>query len=192
MKPIKTLLVAFCLITISGCYPKVDPSLLYIGSVEASPDTLTEAGRAINENIATNLKNRFDSSYIDYNIASHPVVYPKYYGGFYLNGRVKPVFIVVGDTAIARADMSKRMENNDFLLKQGEYSSHELDSILNIINSKISDRTLNMYSAGVSTPINRIIVGLDKCSPRNIYRFKKYVTDSPAVLFEEATPVILL
>lgn len=192
MKHLKIIISILASIIISGCYPQVDPSLIYVGTVDVSPDTLTEAGRMINENLAKKLKGRLDSSFTNYKIASHPVIYPHYYGGFYLNGSAKPVFVVVGDSAIARKELHSRMNNDNFILKLGEYSKVQLDSILKTIKEKKDDTSLKILLIRKDERQNRIIVSLDKCSPRNIYKFHKYITNSRAVVFEEVTPVVLL
>lgn len=74
MKHKETFILALCLIVMSSCYPKVDPSLIYVGDQDFVPDTLTQTGRLINEHIANQMKARLDSSFINYKLSSHPIL----------------------------------------------------------------------------------------------------------------------
>ena len=67
-----------CVVTMTSCYPKVDPALIYTQQEEVKPDTLTERGRTINEIISSRTVDKLDSTFTDYSVGKSPY-HPKYH-----------------------------------------------------------------------------------------------------------------
>ena len=195
MKYLIILTFTACAIIMTGCYPKVDPALIYTQQEEVKPDTLTERGRTINEIISSRTVDKLDSTFTDYSVGKdlmHPKHYPDYYGGLYLDCCGKLVIVVIGDTVAAKKDIVRRCGKTNFRLQQGQYSYAKLEKTMDTINAKRFEHFEPMTTAGINTTINRVIVGLLECSPKNIYHFRKRIIDSPAVVYEKSGYVIPL
>ncbi len=194
MKDRVTAICVLCLFIMTGCYPKVDPALIYTEQKEVKPDTLTERGRTINEIISSRTVDKLDSTFTDYSVGKdlmHPKHYPDYYGGLYLDCCGKLVIVVIGDTVAAKKDIVRRCGKTNFRLQQGQYSYDELRKLQALVNENIR-KLPEITSTAVDIKINRLVIGMKECSRKNIYRFRKRILDSPTVMYQQSNYVELL
>ena len=194
MKHFIFLMFTVCAVIMTGCYPKVDPALIYTEQKVVKPDTLTERGRTINEIISSRTVDKLDSTFTDYSVGKdfmHPKHYPDYYGGLYLDCCGKLVIVVIGDTVTAKKDIVRRCGKTNFRLQQGQYSYDELRKLQALVNENIR-KLPEITSTAVDIKINRLVIGMKECSRKNIYSFRKQILDSPTVMYQQSNYVELL
>lgn len=177
--------------TLAGCQSKVDPSWLYVEPPrQAGVDSLSFEARAVVEGKADTWIAKLDSACMD--TVSHAPSYPPYFAGFYLNESGRLVIVAAGDTAEAHRDLVRLIGEDGFLVQQGRYSMHELDSIRDVITKKLPGSGIDWSNFGVNARANRIVMRFSRSPARNIRRFKRKVTDSEAVVFEATASEIRL
>ncbi|MCL2349905.1 MAG: S1 family peptidase [Defluviitaleaceae bacterium] len=130
--------------------------------------------------------------------------FPEYIGGIYINDDgVLVIQLTEGLNARSRdnafATLSQYVDINNVLFGGVEFSYSELNNLLSHISSiMLTEYNLYHYhlennnpnfqrimsAAGVATDINRVTVWIWDYSPEGIERFRREVTDSPAIVFK--------
>nr|WP_129729824.1 hypothetical protein [Parabacteroides goldsteinii] len=118
--------------------------------------------------------------------------YPDFYGGYYHDVDGKLVVLVVRGSVNYEKDLEKRVGSNNFMTKECDYSYNELllvnGEITDFFTSKQNSSIVNeisINSLGIDTRGNRVFVSLKECTSENIALFKRKVSGSPVIKFEE-------
>lgn len=116
--------------------------------------------------------------------------YPEYYGGMYINDENKLVVWVKKGFDIPEI----LKEEPSVIISKAAFSWRELKESMQAIDEfksrpllpPMAENTVRWFLDNES---NRVIVRLRKCTPSDIKEFKKVVTDSPAIVFEQVNRV---
>lgn len=119
--------------------------------------------------------------------------YPLFYGGSYID-RDSIVFLLSNTASFAEIMTIATDNSLPYLrFKSCDVPYKELlnvekrlhDFYFKRSNRKIIEDIIGWSSWHVSTPDNKILIWLEECTDRNIENFKKYVLNSPVLLFIE-------
>lgn len=122
--------------------------------------------------------------------------YPDYFGGSYVDGN-KLTVLIKNDNPQGIKDIYGRIgKSNIIQFRECKYSLNELNMLNEQLGLLYDDnnlrKTTGWTSIGIGIMENRVIVYLKECSTREIDKFKKLVSDSDMITFEEMSEVILL
>lgn len=116
---------------------------------------------------------------------------PSYFGGSYCDSDDNLIVLIKNSDKKGMEDIYRRIGKHDYLkFKRCTYSLQEL----RILKRKLSDiyikdetlrKNLKWNSVGINVETNRIVVFLEDISTEAINEFKRLVSDSPMITFEE-------
>lgn len=119
--------------------------------------------------------------------------YKDYCGGLYIDEFKNVVVIIVGDTALHRKEIAKKIGRNDFIIQSGKYSYTMLRSILNElvsfyqnVNNDSIIQEVGLKRFGLSVQKNSIYIKLKDCNKIKISIFKEKIMNSPVFEFENS------
>ncbi len=126
-------------------------------------------------------------------------IYPPYFGGAFVNEQGKFVIAATTDDETTRKVFAKKIGSNDFILQKVEFSYIDLLRIINKLEDFLADSTVssdhpvlaNFAGAYPDVVDNRVRVTLQKATDEVVAAFKKDISDSPAIIFEEGNRPVL-
>jgi len=124
--------------------------------------------------------------------------YPSFYGGSYIAN--DSIMVLLSNTA-SFADIMTIVTDASLpyvRLKSCKFSYGELLNVEKLLdefyfktsNRKVIEDTIGWSSWYISIPDNKILIRLKECTEKKIKYFKKYISDSPVLLFTEADEYI--
>lgn len=119
--------------------------------------------------------------------------YPAYFGGAFISNDNKLVVCIVGDTVQYRKEVEDIIGSNDFMTESCQYSYREMMEVMDKIDIFLSDETvshdhpfiINFAGAIADVFENRVVIRMTNLDDDIIGVFKKDITDSQIVKFEE-------
>lgn len=125
--------------------------------------------------------------------------YPAYYGGSFIDNDGKFVVCVVGDPAQHRSTIAKIIGSDDFLMEKCTYSYRQMMEVMDKIDAFLSNASVDSehpfltYFAGAGADVfdNRVVVQLTEVNDAAVQAFKKDISNSPVVVFEQGDMPVL-
>lgn len=117
--------------------------------------------------------------------------YPAYFGGSYTSSNDSLIIFVKDMSQNGIADIYRRIgKHPNLFFKPCSYSLNELDKLKTNLDKSyfenpILRKKLNWVSTGIDIAKNKIVVFLGNLSNESIADFKKSISDSPMIIFEE-------
>jgi streptogrisin B len=118
--------------------------------------------------------------------------YPGYYGGAYINPQGKLVIFIKGNSENGKKNLTKIVGSSDFLTEPCKHSYKTLRKVISDLNAfKVNKsneskfKNFNMY--GIVGFSNEVTVELDEFNDAKIAEFKKFVMNSPAIIFRKSS-----
>ena len=161
--------------------PKVNNGAETSAQKQAGKETSLTLNEELHKSFSTNNKRDSDEN----------VSYPAYFGGSYTGTKDRLVILVKKLDKNGIADIYERIgKHPNLFFKSCTYSLNELNEIKEVLDKKYFGnpslrKKLNWISSGINIEQNRIVVFLGKLSSQCIADFKKNITDSPMLVFEE-------
>lgn len=120
-------------------------------------------------------------------------IYPDYYGGCFINGQKQLVVLTKNEGGQAQM-MSMAANAGNLVFKPCEYSYNYLNQVMDELNDyqikNDNDISNNFSYYYLHDTLNVVVVEMQECSPNRINEFKRNVSSSPAIQFEQAPPEI--
>lgn len=125
-------------------------------------------------------------SYIDSNVNAEQA-----YGGRYIGDDGKLHVLFTENVQNSIIDSVNTMTESEAIYEQCEYTLDELIALKEyigecLLNFDKTNQNVDVVSVGVYEQYNKIFVGIKDCNQEKIKTFKKYITNSAAVEFENA------
>lgn len=118
-------------------------------------------------------------------------IYPDYYGGCFINDQKQLVVLTKNEGGQAQM-MSMAANAGNLVFKPCEYSYNYLNQVMDELNDyqikNDNDISNNFLCYYLCDSLNIVIVEMQECSPNKIEEFKRNVSSSPAIQFEQASP----
>lgn len=124
---------------------------------------------------------------------SDPDLYPEYYGGSFIDNDGVLTIAVTGNAEKNREHLTNLLETNNFKIETVQYSYSEMMRVMDdlddfLINSSIpNDHPVLIRFAGAYPDVleNRVKVLLTEVSDDIIDSFKRDISNSPLIVFEQ-------
>ena len=161
--------------------PKANNGAKTSAQKQAGKETSLSLNEELHKSFSTNNKRDSDEK----------VSYPAYFGGSYTGTKDSLVILVKNMDKDGIADIYERIgKHPNLYFKSCTYSLNELNELKEALDKKYFGnpslrKKLNWISSGISIEQNKIVVFLGKNSPKGIDDFKKNITNSPMLIFEE-------
>ena len=161
--------------------PKANNGAKTSAQKQAGKETSLSLNEELHKSFSTNNKRDSDEK----------VSYPAYFGGSYTGTKDSLVILVKNMDKDGIADIYERIgKHPNLYFKSCTYSLNELNELKEALDKKYLGnpslrKKLNWISSGISIEQNKIVVFLGKNSPKCIDDFKKNITNSPMLIFEE-------
>ena len=161
--------------------PKANNGAKTSAQKQAGKETSLSLNEELHKSFSTNNKRDSDEK----------VSYPAYFGGSYTDTKDSLVILVKNMDKDGIADIYERIgKHPNLYFKSCTYSLNELNELKEALDKKYFGnpslrKKLNWISSGISIEQNKIVVFLGKNSPKCIDDFKKNITNSPMLIFEE-------
>ena len=161
--------------------PKANNGAKTSAQKQAGKETSLSLNEELHKSFSTNYKRDSDEK----------VSYPAYFGGSYTGTKDSLVILVKNMDKDGIADIYERIgKHPNLYFKSCTYSLNELNELKEALDKKYFGnpslrKKLNWISSGISIEQNKIVVFLGKNSPKCIDDFKKNITNSPMLIFEE-------
>ena len=161
--------------------PKANNGAKTSAQKQAGKETSLSLNEELHKSFSTNNKRDRDEK----------VSYPAYFGGSYTGTKDSLVILVKNMDKDGIADIYERIgKHPNLYFKSCTYSLNELNELKEALDKKYFGnpslrKKLNWISSGISIEQNKIVVFLGKNSPKCIDDFKKNITNSPMLIFEE-------
>ena len=161
--------------------PKANNGAKTSAQKQAGKETSLSLNEELHKSFSTNNKRDSDEK----------VSYPAYFGGSYTGTKDSLVILVKNMDKDGIADIYERIgKHPNLYFKSCTYSLNELNELKEALDKKYFGnpslrKKLNWISSGISIEQNKIVVFLGKNSPKCIDDFKKNITNSPMLIFEE-------
>lgn len=151
------------------------------------------------EDIVTNLSTQLYASYSNgqtraLNKSSDGILTPNYFGGSYFNGS-KLVVLIKNNDKQGIKDVQKRIGTSSFILyEKCSFSLNELNKLNDDLgeiyfNKKSLREKLGWTAVGINQMKNHVIVYLKELSQEKILSFKREVSSSPMIVFEQMNEI---
>ncbi len=193
----KTIFLSFLLLTLgvhffSSCnqYNKQGNEANQRGSV--SGDTIQDLA---NNPAAMDLHERLMNSFSDdwMERESDPDLYPDFYGGSFIDNNGIFVIAITGDRKRYNEELAARLGTNNFNVEAVQYSYKQMMQVMDKIDAFLVDTTIPenhpvvTHFAGAYPDVmeNRVKVILTVVSKEITDTFKKDISDSPIIVFEQ-------
>lgn len=192
-------LICFSTIAFSACTDELSQD--HMSNVVPPQNINVQEKDASSQQAANNVYNALMNSFVNTSATTRGTqieyAYPENYGGAYINKQGKLVIKIKGE----EPQMSGYMRNisisdDNVTYEKCNYSMNELYKVYNSIieykrtnTNSISD---NYSYVSISQTNNKVVVELKDCSDAAINKFKKAISDSPAILFKASKGDILL
>lgn len=119
--------------------------------------------------------------------------YPDYFGGAFMGNDNQLVVCIAGDTAQYRNTIAEIVESDMFRLEACTYSYRDMMLVMDQIDAFLSNPNVphdhpfinNFTGALADVFTNRVIIRVETINDTIVNSFKKDITDSPIVQFEE-------
>lgn len=126
---------------------------------------------------------------------SEEVIYPRYYGGTYINDAGKPVILTTDTTK--RELIRKLAGCDEVVVLPCAISYRYLKDVDDKIKSCLGDRPgliekVGINTFGILTDKNCVDVSLVCCTPEQVELFKSLVVDDPCITFSENVSRVVL
>lgn len=161
--------------------PKANNGAKTNTQMQAVKETSLTLNEELHKSFSTNNKRDSDEK----------VTYPAYFGGSYTGTKDSLVILVKNMDKDGIADIYERIgKHPNLYFKSCTYSLNELNALKEALDKKYFGnpslrKKLNWISSGINIEQNRIVVFLGKFSSQCFADFKKNITDSPMLIFEE-------
>lgn len=161
--------------------PKANNGAKTNTQMQAVKETSLTLNEELHKSFSTNNKRDSDEK----------VTYPAYFGGSYTGTKDSLVILVKNMDKDGIADIYERIgKHPNLYFKSCTYSLNELNVLKEALDKKYFGnpslrKKLNWISSGINIEQNRIVVFLGKFSSQCFADFKKNITDSPMLIFEE-------
>ena len=124
---------------------------------------------------------------------SDPDLYPVYYGGSFIDNSGTFVIAVTGNQEENRQKLSVILGGDDFKVETVQYSYRQMMQVMDKIDAFLADNTISqehpvlVHFAGAYPDVmdNRVKVILTTMDQAVISAFKKDISDSPLLVFEQ-------
>ena len=124
---------------------------------------------------------------------SDPDLYPVYYGGSFIDNSGTFVIAVTGNQEENRQKLSVILGGDDFKVETVQYSYRQMMQVMDKIDAFLADNTISqehpvlVHFAGAYPDVmdNRVKVILTTMNQAVISAFKKDISDSPLLVFEQ-------
>lgn len=198
MKNLTPLFLAllFVVFSVTGCKNSSQPKTAQ-PSTEISSQTEKNLNESQSNDLFYKLMNAFSPDWIE--LENDPSIYPSFYGGSFIGEDGKFVIAVTENNEANRKKLAEMIDTDDFTLQTVNYSYAELLSIMNKIDDFLADSSIpndhpalqNFAGAYPDVVDNKVRVTFIKLNDKVTQSFKKDVSNSPAIIFEQGnTPVL--
>ena len=127
-----------------------------------------------------------------------PSIYPSYFGGAFLSEHLKFVITATNDDIAIRKDFEERINSSDFIFRKVQFPYIHLIEIINKLEGFLADMSvpsnhpvlIDFVGAYPDVVDNRVRVTLRHATDKVVEAFKKDISNSPAVVFEEGNNLI--
>ncbi|MDD4777835.1 MAG: hypothetical protein PHV53_06045 [Fermentimonas sp.] len=124
---------------------------------------------------------------------SDPELYPEYYGGSFVDNNGDFVIAVTGDVDKNREYLKDILETDNFKMEIVRYSYRQMMRVMDdidnfLVNSNIADNhpVLERFAGAYPDVMdNRVKVLLTEINDEVVNSFKKEITNSPLIVFEQ-------
>jgi hypothetical protein len=126
--------------------------------------------------------------------------YPAYYGGSFIDNEGRFVVCIVGNPEQYRPVLASILGTNDFLTESCTYSYREMMQVMDRIDQFLSNPAVpadhpflaRFAGAGADVFENRVVVRLTDLNNDAIQSFKRDISTSPAVKFEQGEIPVMM
>ncbi|MCE5206471.1 MAG: hypothetical protein LLF80_10265 [Porphyromonadaceae bacterium] len=124
---------------------------------------------------------------------SDPNLYPNFYGGSFIDNSGIFVIAVTGDRNRYKEELIARLGTNNFKVETVQYSYKQMMQVMDKIDAFLVDATIpeshpvvtHFAGAYPDVMVNRVKVNLTVVSKEITDAFKKDISDSPIIVFEQ-------